>query len=38
VLKGTAEAAKNGQFEKFKTSTQFDGTVQHPEWLETAKV
>jgi aryl-alcohol dehydrogenase-like predicted oxidoreductase len=29
----TAEVAKNGEFEKYKTSEMFDGTVQNPEWL-----
>ena len=26
-------AAKAGEFEKYKTSTQFDGTTQNPQWL-----
>jgi predicted aldo/keto reductase-like oxidoreductase len=29
----TAEAAKHGEYELYKTSTQFDSTRQHPEWL-----
>jgi uncharacterized protein len=29
----TAEAAANGSFELFKTSSHFDSTAQHPEWL-----
>ena len=29
----TADAAKAGQFELFKTATRFDGTAHHPEWL-----
>src|SRR5207248_2236297 len=33
VLLRTAEAAKTGSVEKYKTSHHFDGTVQHPEWL-----
>ena len=33
LLSKTAEAAKNGQFELYKTSTQFDSTSQHPQWL-----
>src|ERR1700737_2710615 len=33
VLARTAEAAKTGSVEKYKTSHHFDGTVQHPEWL-----
>lgn len=27
-----------GEFEKFKTSEQFDGTAKNPHWLETAKL
>ena len=26
-------AAKRGEFELFKTSSIFDATAQHPEWL-----
>jgi predicted aldo/keto reductase-like oxidoreductase len=33
LLAKTADSAKAGEFEKFKTTTNFDGTVQHPEWL-----
>ncbi|HUI84980.1 MAG TPA: aldo/keto reductase [Candidatus Binatia bacterium] len=33
LLNRTAQAAKNGQFEGYKTSHEFDGTWQHPEWL-----
>jgi predicted aldo/keto reductase-like oxidoreductase len=33
LLSKTAEAAKNGQFELYKTSTHFDGTAKNPEWL-----
>jgi len=33
VLARTAEAAKTGSVEKYKTSHHFDGTAQHPEWL-----
>jgi len=33
LLAKTATAAAQGEFEPFKTSTSFDGTVQHPEWL-----
>ncbi len=29
----SAEAAEFGQFELFKTTTLFDSTVSHPEWL-----
>ena len=33
LLGKTAEVAKNGQFELYKTSTQFDGTTHNPQWL-----
>jgi predicted aldo/keto reductase-like oxidoreductase len=33
LLSRTAEAAKAGEFELFKTASRFDGTAQHPEWL-----
>jgi predicted aldo/keto reductase-like oxidoreductase len=33
LLARTAEPARDGQFEKFKTSTDFDGTVRNPQWL-----
>ena len=33
LLGKTAEIAKNGQFELYKTSTQFDGTTHNPQWL-----
>lgn len=33
LLRKTAEVAKNGQFELYKTSTQFDGTAHNPQWL-----
>ena len=33
LLGKTAETAKNGEFELYKTSHHFDGTYQHPEWL-----
>ena len=29
----TKEVAMDGRYELFKTSTTFDGTVKHPEWL-----
>ena len=29
----SAKAAENGDFELFKTTTIFDSTVEHPEWL-----
>ena len=33
LLAKTAGAAARGEFEPFKTSSIFDGTAQHPEWL-----
>jgi predicted aldo/keto reductase-like oxidoreductase len=33
LLGRTRELAAAGQFEKFKTSTQFDGTTHNPHWL-----
>jgi predicted aldo/keto reductase-like oxidoreductase len=33
LLAKTAEIAKKGQFELYKTSTNFDGTVRNPQWL-----
>ncbi len=33
LLKKTAKAAADGGYEPFKTSHQFDGTWQHPQWL-----
>jgi aryl-alcohol dehydrogenase-like predicted oxidoreductase len=33
LLARTAAAAKDGSFEKYKTTHHFDGTVQNPEWL-----
>lgn len=33
MLAKTAEAAMTGQFEPFKTSSIFDSTAEHPEWL-----
>ena len=33
LLAKTAQAAARGEFEPFKTSSIFDGTAQHPEWL-----
>ena len=29
----TRDAAANGGYEKFKTSSLFDSTAEHPEWL-----
>ncbi|MBV9124518.1 MAG: aldo/keto reductase [Planctomycetes bacterium] len=33
LLEKTAEAAANGRYELFKTTSHFDGTAQHPQWL-----
>jgi len=33
LLAKTAEAGARGEFEPFKTSSIFDGTAQHPDWL-----
>jgi len=33
VLDKTAQAAMRGEFEPFKTTSIFDSTAQHPEWL-----
>jgi predicted aldo/keto reductase-like oxidoreductase len=33
LLRKTAQAAKNGEFELYKTSHHFDSTHKHPEWL-----
>ncbi|MBW4694642.1 MAG: aldo/keto reductase [Lyngbya sp. HA4199-MV5] len=33
LLQRTAQAAAKGEYEKFKTSNQFDGTAKNPAWL-----
>jgi predicted aldo/keto reductase-like oxidoreductase len=33
LLEKTKQAAVAGEFEKYKTSTHFDGTTQNPQWL-----
>jgi hypothetical protein len=33
LLNKTVETARNGQFELYKTSTNFDGTGHNPQWL-----
>jgi aryl-alcohol dehydrogenase-like predicted oxidoreductase len=33
LLARTEQPARNGQFEPFKTGTQFDGTANNPQWL-----
>jgi len=38
ALARTAAVAAHGEWEKYKTSETFDGTAQHPWWLETASL
>jgi hypothetical protein len=33
LLARTAAAAATGEFELFKTTSLYDGTASHPEWL-----
>ena len=33
LLARTASAAAEGEFEPFKTTSLFDGTAEHPDWL-----
>jgi len=33
IVSKTKAAAMTGKFELFKTTTEFDGTAQHPEWM-----
>ena len=33
ILEKTAPVAARGEFEPFKTTTQFDGTAHNPQWL-----
>ena len=33
LLAKTAQAAQNGQFEGYKNTHNFDGTIQNPQWL-----
>ncbi len=33
IVSKTRQAALTGKYELFKTTTQFDGTAQHPEWM-----
>jgi hypothetical protein len=33
LLAKTTEAAMTGQYEPFKTTSQFDGTAHNPQWL-----
>ncbi|HEX4414058.1 MAG TPA: aldo/keto reductase [Lacipirellulaceae bacterium] len=36
LVNRVADAARDGKFEKYKTTAHFDGTAQHPQWLESA--
>jgi len=38
LLATTADAARAGTWERYKTTEIFDGTAQHPWWLETASL
>src|SRR5207253_2197070 len=38
LLKRTRSAALEGKYELYKTSTRFDGTQRHPEWLVSRRV
>lgn len=38
LLQRTAAFASTGRFEQFKTTGRFDGTAQHPHWLEAARL
>ena len=33
LLAKTREAARNGEFEEYKNTTNFDGTAHNPQWL-----
>jgi len=33
LLAKTKDAARNGEFEGYKTTTNFDGTAHNPQWL-----
>lgn len=36
LLAKTRDMARDGRLERFKTSTDHDGTTEHPEWMESA--
>lgn len=38
LLARTLLAAKDGQFELFKTAQKYDGTAKNPKWLEKAEI
>ncbi len=33
ILDKTRQVAMSGKYERFKTSTEYDGTIQNPEWM-----
>jgi hypothetical protein len=33
LLAKTESAARNGQWEQYKTTSNFDGTAHNPQWL-----
>jgi hypothetical protein len=33
ILDKTRDAAQHGEYELFKVSTVFDGTIQNPQWM-----
>jgi hypothetical protein len=33
ILDKTRQAAMSGTYERFKISTQFDGTIKNPQWM-----
>lgn len=38
LLARTEPASRSGEFEPFKTSAKYDGTVENPHWLEEARL
>jgi aryl-alcohol dehydrogenase-like predicted oxidoreductase len=38
LLARTAPVAKDGKYEKFKTTAEFDGTAKNPKWLDSASL
>lgn len=38
LLDRTRELARGGRLERFKTTNDHDGTIRHPEWLESAAI
>lgn len=38
LLDKTKDAARDGKYERFKTTTMFDGTQKNPHWLEKASI